>query len=245
MPSPIHVPVPRIIPNGGFHPLACCTPAMALVALLTGLWMMAWGATPALAHPGDLDEYGGHFDERTNEYHYHKPRPEMARRKKEYLTWIQPGQSGELRGSVMKIQRPDALWLYIPYRPVYQEFANQLSPASRDDKNQAVLIWFQFVSPESSVSGAKNYREWFHKKVVYELDQKLRDKEVAIQFRLLANAARLQGMVNLDKENINLWLVLNGWSYYVLPRDAKNPAEKEFKKAEAAARKQKLGLWKS
>lgn len=207
--------------------------------------LMVLAPSQGVAHPGDLDEYGGHFDPRNSEYHYHRPKPEMAQRKKEHLTWIQRGHVGELRGDVAKIERPDALWVYIAYRPAYQEFANLLSPSSRDDKNQRVLVWFQHVSPEGSVTQGKTYRQWFHKKVVYELDQKLRGKRVAIQFRVVPSANRLKGIVNLGKESINLWLLLNGWSYYLLPQNVTNPADKQYRQAESVARTKKLGLWKT
>ena len=198
------------------------------------------------AHPGDLDEFGGHFDARSTEYHYHRPKPEMAQRKKEHLSWIELGRIGELRGKVVEIDRPDALWVRIDYRPAYQDFARLLSPSSRRDDSQAVLVWFQHVSPEASVSGGKKYRVWFNKKVVYELDQKLKDQPVVVQFRVLPSAPRLYGQVTMGKENINLWLILNGWSFYLLPREGQEPnkAEKSFKEAEQIARKQKLGLWK-
>ena len=69
-----------------------------------------------------------------------------------------------------------------------------------------------------------------------------RGKEVLLQFRIVQEGKRMFGMVFKGKENINLWLVLNGWSYYLLTQ-GENPFEKEFVQAEKLARKQQAGLW--
>ncbi len=204
---------------------------------LPGLQDTAWG------HPGPLDEFGGHFSEKTNQYHYHRPKAEMATRKREFLTWKERGRTGELRGTVVKIERPDAFWLRINYRPAYEEFARLVSATNRDNREQLVRVWFLHASPEASASRGKTYNTWFRKKVAYELKQKLRGKEVSVQFRLVQQGKRVYGMVLLGEENINLWLVLSGWSYYLLGQ-GENPFDKKFQQAEALARKHKAGLWK-
>jgi hypothetical protein len=194
------------------------------------------------AHPGELDEYGGHFDERTGSYHYHRPKADMARRKREFLTWNAGQESGELRGTVVRVDRPDAVWLHIPYRPAYQDMARILSPSNRNDEQQWVLFWLAHVSPEGSAAFGKEYNAWFYKKVIYELDSKLRGQETTAQFRVLSAAGRIKGMLLREDENINLWMVLNGWSYYVLT-GAPNPYHEQFVEAEAKARQNKAGLW--
>ena len=216
--------------------------ASMLLALGAGLLLILTEGR-AGAHPGKLDEFGGHFDEKTTIYHYHRPKAEMASRKKEYVSWMEAGKKGIMRGKVAKIERPDAFWIFIPYRPAYHDFAKFLPRASKDDKNQLIKVWFLNVSPEASANRGKKYNEWFRKKVNYELGRKLKGKEVSIQFRVIPHGKRIYGMVFLGEENINLWLVLNGWSYYLLPIDKKDPNEKKFIEAEELARKQKAGLW--
>ena len=216
-------------------------------AALAALTAVSLGVPGAAAHPWvsqPLDQYGGHFDEERNVYHYHRPKANIALRKREFLTWIDHGKVGELRGTVDEVERPDALWVRFSYRPSYQELVPMLSPGNRDDRGQRVRVWFRFVSPEASVSGNKAYREWFRKKVVYELEQKLKDREVTVQFELIPNTRRINGMVLLGEENINLWLVLNGWSYFLLSQ-GETPFEKQFIQAETIARREKAGLWQA
>ncbi|MCZ6646529.1 MAG: YHYH domain-containing protein [SAR324 cluster bacterium] len=194
------------------------------------------------AHPGSLDEYGGHFNDKLGNYHYHRPLATMAKRKKEFLTWIDYRRTGEIRGKVAKLERADALWLRLEYRPAYQDLARVLTAGNRKSKEMWVKIYFQHVSPEASVNRGRKYNAWFRKKVVYELGRKLIGKDVVVQFRIVQDGKRMYGMVFKGGENINLWLVLNGWSYYLLTQ-GENPFGKEFIKAEQLARKQKAGLW--
>ena len=55
------------------------------VRLLLALLLFVPGAV--VAHPGDLDEWGGHFDEKTHLYHYHKPRLNIGKEKQQHLLW--------------------------------------------------------------------------------------------------------------------------------------------------------------
>jgi hypothetical protein len=210
----------------------------AVLALVT-----AWATAPASAHPGDLDEFGGHFDERTGGYHYHKPVWDLAKRTKEFLNWNRPGLVGELTGVVEKVERPDAIWIKIPYRPAFENLAGTISAQNRDDKGTLVRIWFRYVSPErSALSQDREYVDWFRKKVVFELDRKLIGKSVTVQFEIESPSGRPYGMVLLGEENINVWLVLHGWSYSLLAAE-KTPYDETFAEAEQIARREKAGLW--
>ena len=216
-----------------------------LLSVLLGVMGVTGGSTGTLrADPGGLDDYGGHFSKKTGGYHYHKPKPSMSRVKRGHLAWQEKGVSGQLKGTVVKIDRSDAFWLKLDYRPSYQEMAALLPKVNRDDRNQMVKVWLQFVSPEASANRGKKYNDWFRKQVVYELGRKMVGKEVTIQFWLSPGPRRIYGMVFHGEENINLWLVLNGWSYYMV-NQGKNPHDKKFVEAEAVARKQKAGLWKN
>ena len=219
--------------RSGLRPvLTHAPPIIALLAIPFGV----------SAHPGSLDEFGGHFNDKTGSYHYHRPRAEMRQRKKEFLTWSKAGTSGEMRGKVVKIERPDAFWVRVPYRPAYEDLAKVITPGNRKNREQLVKVWFQHVSPEASVNRGKAFNEWFRKKVKYELARKLRGQDVTVQFKIVQQGKRIFGMVLLGEENINLWLVLNGWSFYLLAEGG-NPFEKKFLQAEDLARKQKSGLW--
>lgn len=210
--------------------------------LAAGLFLILTGAS-ATAHQGDLDEFGGHIDERSGHYHYHKPAWDLAKRSKEFVNWTRPGVSGELAGTFERVERPDAIWVRIPYRPAFQNFAAHVSSQNRNDKDALLRIWFRFISPENSaLTQDREYIEWFRKKVVFELDRKLAKQPVTVQFVIDPVTRRPQGMVLLGEENVNIWLVLNGWSFYLL-NEEKGPYDKAFTDAELTARKQKAGLW--
>jgi hypothetical protein len=210
---------------------------------LLGLVLLAALPSGACAHPGELDQYGGHFDERTGHYHYHQPTWDLSKRTKEYLKWTKQGASGELIGTYEKADRPDAIWVKIPYRPAFQVLSEAVSAPNRDDKNALVRIWFRYVSPENSaLMQDQKYVQWFRKKVVFELDRKLEKQPLTVQFTIDPVTRRPLGMVLLGEENVNVWLVLGGWSFYLLNQD-KNPYDKAFVEAEQIARKGKAGLW--
>ena len=221
--------------------VVACRRVGAAAAMLS-LLIAALLPPRAAAHPGTLDEYGGHFDEKTGVYHYHDPKADLVQQKKQWLRWVVSGQSGEVRGTVQDVARPDAVWVRVGYRPAYQDFVEYVAPSNRDDKEQWLKVFFRFVSPEASVNQDREYNEWFHQKVIYELKQKLVGKPVNIQFRIMPGG-RLYGMVFHGEENVNLWLVLNGWSYTMLSR-GENPYEKLFHEAEEKAREEDRGLWK-
>jgi hypothetical protein len=218
-------------------------PLMAMILLAGMLTAMAW-PSPGWSHPGKLDRYGGHFNEKTDTYHYHRPSGLMSKRKKDFLNWSERGRAGELKGKIVKIERPDALWLRVPHRPSYQDMSRQLSSGNRSNKDQLIKIWFLYVSPEASVNKGRKYNAWFRKKVVYELGQKLIGKDVLTRFKIVQQGERMYAMVFMGEENINLWLVLNGWSYYLL-NQGENPYHKDFVRAENLARERKAGLWRS
>ena len=197
----------------------------------------------ASAHGGPLDEYGGHFDESTGLYHYHKPARDMAARKREWLTWSKLPVSGEIQGTVSSVEDSDSFWLYVPYRPAYQELVQSVLPANRDDRQQLVRIRLSYVSPRETGARDARFAEWFTAKVAYELRQKLDGRPVRVAFQLAGgNPGWLRGMVFVGSENVNLWMVLNGWSYYVVA-DGDTRYDAPFRKAEDTARQEKAGIW--
>ena len=223
---------------GAVHSLA----AGAVLFLATGA-VLCFTPGAGLAHPGELDEYGGHFNLTSGMYHYHKPRWDLVRRSREYLHWQLEKQKGELVGEVASVERPDAVWIHISYLPAYKRLAKELSKDSRNDSRQEIRLWLRYVSPEASAMGRdKTYREWFAKKVVYELDSKLRGKPVTAQFEFIPSAGKLRGLLFSGEENVNIWLILQGYSFYMLEKKT-NPHDARFSDAEKLAQKDKVGLW--
>ena len=71
-------------------------------------------------------------------------------------------------------------------------------------------------------------------------------REVVVKYNetaLRKEPYRVTGMVYTSGTSLNLWLVQNGWSLYLL--DQPKPKEhKDFIQAEQIARESQLGLWK-
>ncbi len=228
----------------------CCAPAArhasrgaaALAGLLAAL---ALAAAPATAHPGALDDFGGHIDERTGEYHYHHYRPskDIDELKREYLQWVHFPVQGTIRGKVVSIGGAAMMWLFVDYRPAYQDLAQHLAKENRDDRKELLRVDLAHVSPEETGARNPRFEEWFLGKVTHELKLKLLEQDVTVNFYIVGgSASRLRGMVFIGKESVNLWLVHNGWSYYMLG-DPDTEYEKRFRDAEGIARRDKAGIW--
>jgi endonuclease YncB( thermonuclease family) len=238
-PVPLRRRAPR--PRTGFL-AAKAVLGLALLALLA--------PGPARAHPGPLDQYGGHFDERTGLYHYHHPAKDMALRKPEFLDWVHYPNTGILKGEVVKVDGSDTVWVHMDYRPAYQDIGQHIAVGNKDERNMNLRVDLAHVSPQETGAQNPRFEEWFRNKVEYELKQKLLGHKVTVNFEVVGGeASRLRGMVFEDqdakhetKDNVNLWLVLNGWSYYVL-NDGDNPYDKLFRNAEDIARRNKAGIW--
>jgi len=223
------------------------TPPLVAALLFALLWTLPWTIAlapgAARAHPGKLDQYGGHFYEETGQYHYHKPDKGMALEKRKHLTWSEYPRKGIVTGRLERIDRPNALWLFVPYRPAYQELVGLVSPGNRDDRLQLLRVWLLYVSPEETGSQSSRVSKWFDGKVAYELKQKAGNQDLTVHFEMLGgDAGRMRAMVFLGEENINLWLVRNGWSFYVMGEGG-NPYDDLFRNAEDEARKNKAGIW--
>ena len=240
LPAPVSLAVrcPLAVPV-----LLLAVPVLLLAVLLVALTAMRPGLVAA--HGGELDEWGGHFDEKTHFYHYHRPARDMAVRKRDWLTWERLPVSGEIRGRVASVDGPDGFWLYVAYRPAYQELVQAVLPANRDDRAQRVRIRLSYVAPDETGARDPRFAEHFRTQVVDALRQKLQDREVRVAFRLAGSSPGwLRGVVFVGDENVNLWMVGSGWSYYVLTDDA-TPDDVLYRHAEDAARAAKAGIWAS
>ncbi|MDH4246778.1 MAG: thermonuclease family protein [Deltaproteobacteria bacterium] len=195
----------------------------------------------SLAHPNDMDEFGGHFDERSGLYHYHKPRFDQSRLD-EALNWTEFKQEAVVKGVLARVDRPDAVWIKIPYRPAFLDLAQYLPPSHVDKDKSLIQVWLLYVSTEISINEDKRYNAWFKERVVFEMRSRLEGKAVTVHLDLRAASQRPRGMVFFGEESLNLWLVLNGWSFYLLGEES-GPYHESFIKAEDSARRRKVGLW--
>ena len=201
------------------------------------------GARSVYAHPKPLDDLGGHFDERSGLNHYHKPRFDQSRLEQS-LSWGSFQKQAVIRGVLARIDQPDAVWIKINYRPAFLDLAQHIPPSHIDQENSLVKVWLQHVSPELSVNEDKRFNAWFKERVVYEIRTRLEGKTVTAHLDLEAASKRPRGVVFFGEESLNLWLVTNGWSYYLLS-DPPSPYHEQFVLAEDSARRRKVGLWKN
>lgn len=215
---------------------------LGLAALMLTVLTAATGVR-ALAEPQKLDKYGGYFDKRTGQYIYHRPPREMALEKAKYLRWVHFPDTGIVVGEVSKVSDADSIWIRVGYRFAYQELSQYVARDNKDDRDMMLRVDLAHVSPQETGSLNPRYEDWFMSKVAYELKQKLLGHKVTVNFEIVGgSASRLRGMVFEGKDNVNLWMVLNGWSYYVLS-DGPNPYDKLFRNAEDLARHNKAGIW--
>ena len=213
------------------------------------LWVLgwAWWALVPLgwASPGGLDVHGGHFDAKTNQYHYHRPIIADLLEKHWHLRWSKKQlNSGEIAGVLAQMRRPNAVWVWIENRGAYQELAARLTPSQRNDKRQWVRIWLQYIAPSQSASLTNPaFAKWLRKQVIYRVSRRLKKQPIRVLFTIPKGSNRALGMLLHKKQNINLWIVRKGWSFYIAPTPV-GVYHQTFVRAENHARKTKQGLWK-
>jgi len=154
------------------------------------------------------------------------------------------GKIKTLEASVGRITDSESIWLHVEDRAEFRKWTYKLSKNSLNLARQEVRIYLQHVSPKLSISKGKQYNEWFQKKVVFELNKEFLNRRVRVDYIYLNKIFRIEGMVWAADTNVNIWMVRNGWSFYLL--NEQNPPKEEFDfvQAERTAQERKVGLWK-
>ena len=148
-------------------------------------------------------------------------------------------------GRVTRITDSESVWVHISSKPLFRKWTYKLSRASLNLERQEIKVWLNHVSPARSISRGPKYNDWFKKKVAYEMAKQFQNKMVRVQYQIISHAHRMKGMVWSSGESVNLWLVENGWSFYLLPHHVKERRfHNEFISAEQKAKHAKIGLWK-
>ena len=218
------------------------------------LWLV-WGSlSSGYGHPQPLDAYGGHDGptREGGEYHYHRPPRDLAQRKAPYLRWTIPQRQGELRGRFIAMASPRAIWLRLPFPPVYHELAALVARGDRRAPEAALRIDLAHVDPRLSARAALGAEAGYAERIAQAVETQLRQApDLQVRFTVL-DGGRLRGLAYQEGQLINLWMVQSGWSFFFLdeppapraPSDAFPEAlRKRFHDAEQAARTQRLGLW--
>ena len=146
-------------------------------------------------------------------------------------------------GVVARVTDSESIWVHIDNKQDFLRWTYKLSESNLNTDRQEVRVWLSFVSPKRSVSKGKKYNKWFReKKVPFEIQKNFRNRRVRVDYRLLQGVYRLVGMVWAADISINLWLVQNGWSFYLIER-GDSPFHEDFVAAEKYAQERQLGLW--
>ena len=148
-----------------------------------------------------------------------------------------------LIGIFSRVTDSESVWIHVESRSEFRKWTFKLSKNNLNLPRQEVRVWLKFVSPKLSVSHGKEYNEWFRKKSAYELQKMFYNRIVRVNYEFSEKLFRLDGMVWTGDTNVNVWLVRNGWSFYLLENETPKEHE-DFLAAENEAKKSEVGLWK-
>ena len=104
-------------------------------------------------------------------------------------------------------------------------------------------VYLAFVSPKLSVSHGKEFNQRFLKWVADALTKTFYNRRVRVDYEYSANLYRLTGTVLAADTSINLWMIRNGMSFYLLQEEPP-PEHRELLAAEQEAQKKGVGLWR-
>ena len=148
-----------------------------------------------------------------------------------------------LEGTFSRVTDSESIWVRIENRSDFRKWTFKLSKQNLNLPRQEIRVWLKHVSPKLSVSFGKEYNDWFRKKSAFEMQKIFYNRKLRINYDYSEKLFRLDGMVWTGDTNINVWLVKNGWSFYLLENDL--PIEhNDFLAAENEAKNNQVGLWK-
>jgi len=166
----------------------------------------------------------------------------MAERKKSRT--LSKVSENMFSGIFSRVTDSESVWIRIDNRSKYRKWTFKLSKKNLNLQRQEVRVWLKYVSPKLSVSHGKEYNEWFLKKSAFELQKMFYNRQVRVGYDYSEKLYRLDGIIWSGDTNINVWLIRNGWSFYLLGEEPPTEHE-EFLAAENEARKKQVGLWKA
>ena len=146
-------------------------------------------------------------------------------------------------GIFSRVTDSESVWIRIDNRSKFRKWTFKLSKKNLNLQRQEVRVWLKNVSPKLSVSHGKDYNEWFLKKSAFELQKMFYNRQVRVVYDYSEKLYRLDGILWSGDTNINIWLIRNGWSFYLLG-DVPPPEHQQFLAAENEAREKRVGLWK-
>ena len=149
-----------------------------------------------------------------------------------------------LIGIFSRVTDSESVWIRLESRSEFRKWTFKLSKLNLNLPRQEVRVWLKYVSPKLSISHGKEYNNWFRKKAAFEMQKIFYNRQVRINYDFSENLYRLDGMVWTGDTNINVWLVRNGWSFYLL-ENKPPPEHEDLLAAENEAKQRQVGLWKA
>ena len=149
-----------------------------------------------------------------------------------------------LIGLFSRVTDSESVWIRIESRSEFRKWTFKLSKKNLNLPRQEVRVWLKYVSPKLSISHGKEYNAWFRKKAAFEMQKIFYNRQVRINYDFSEQLFRLDGMVWTGDTNINIWLVRNGWSFYLLD-NMQPPEHEDMLAAENEAKQRQVGLWKA
>ena len=157
---------------------------------------------------------------------------------------LRTGIENILIGIFSRVTDSESVWIRIENRSEFRKWTFKLSKQNLNLPRQEVRVWLKFVSPKLSVSHGKEYNEWFRKKAAFEMQKIFYNRQVRIDYDFSEKLFRLDGIIRSGDTNINIWLIRNGWSFYLLGNETP-PEHEDMLAAENEAKQRQVGLWKA
>ena len=155
---------------------------------------------------------------------------------------LRTGIENILIGIFSRVTDSESVWIRIENRSEFRKWTFKLSKQNLNLPRQEVRVWLKFVSPKLSVSHGKEYNEWFRKKAAFEMQKIFYNRQVRINYDFSEKLFRLDGIIRSGDTNINIWLIRNGWSFYLLGNETP-PEHEDMLAAENEAKQRQVGLW--
>ena len=148
-----------------------------------------------------------------------------------------------LIGVFSRVTDSESVWIRIESRSEFRKWTFKLSKQNLNLPRQEVRVWLKYISPKLSISHGKEYNVWFRKKAAFEMQKIFYNRQVRIDYDFSEKLFRLDGLVWTGDTNINVWLIRNGWSFYLLGNESP-PEHDDLLAAENEAKQNQVGLWK-
>ena len=155
-----------------------------------------------------------------------------------------PIELPSFEGVFSRVTDTESIWVRIDNRHEFRKWTYKLTKGSLSLPRQEVRVYLDYISPQLSVSHGKEFNRRFLKWVRDSLTKTFYNRRVRVDYEYSDQLYRLNGTVLAADTSINLWLIRNGMSFYLLP-EKPPPEHGKFLAAEKTAKKKGVGLWQA